>query len=368
MLLHIMRLMKFNDLRVVDMTEIQQGSQRWITDTCHKLTYKGKPSVDSFIYVARKWLRFHNLISLPINTSDPTNTIVEEFVHYLEATRGMSHRTTRTYGSRTLQFLKWALARHDQISMISLTDVDNFLEIKRSEGCLPRTLGSFCGVFRCFFHYAKMRGWNQSGIAQGIHAPRSSRFSTSRKIMPWEVVRQLLNTDVLLTPANLRATAILFLCAIYGLRSSEAVNLTLDDFDWVNETFIVRRAKRGRVQQYPIQFEVGNIIIKYLKLGRPHSSFRNLFLTLRPPYRPVHPATLWIIFMRRTQRLKLDIKPFGAHSLRRACATELLRKGSSLRDIADFLGHRDLNSVSIYAKYDLDSLEEVASFSLGGLR
>jgi integrase/recombinase XerD len=58
---------------------------------------------------------------------------------------------------------------------------------------------------------------------------------------------------------------------------------------------------------------------------------------------------------------------YGAHSLRHSCATHLLRSGSTLRDVADFLGHRGLSSVSIYAKYDIRSLREVASFSLGGV-
>jgi integrase len=146
------------------------------------------------------------------------------------------------------------------------------------------------------------------------------------------------------------------------------VNLTLDDFDWINETFTVRRAKRGRIQQFPIQAEVGEVILKYLRNGRPRSSSRKLFLTLQPPYRSVNPATFWTIILKRIRRFGLPLTPFGPHALRRACATELLHKGSSLRDIADFLGHRNLQSVSIYAKYDTGSLKKVAAFSLGGLK
>jgi site-specific recombinase XerD len=67
--------------------------------------------------------------------------------------------------------------------------------------------------------------------------------------------------------------------------------------------------------------------------------------------------------------IKLGIKSakMGAHALRHACATELLRKGSSLKDIADFLGHRGLGSVSVYAKQDPSSLRKVAEFSLAGV-
>jgi site-specific recombinase XerD len=46
----------------------------------------------------------------------------------------------------------------------------------------------------------------------------------------------------------------------------------------------------------------------------------------------------------------------------------LLRAGSSMRSIADFLGHRSLSAVAIYAKYDPRLLRRVAGLSLAGLQ
>ena len=169
-------------------------------------------------------------------------------------------------------------------------------------------------------------------------------------------------------PPDLRAAAIMFLCSIYGLRSSEVVNLKLRDFNWVGETFVVNRAKRGRVQQFPIQYEVGEAILRYLRFGRPQCSSRYLFVSLKPPFRQMRTSTLWGIVADRMKILGVKSKNLGAHALRHACATQLLHKGSSLQDIADLLGHRDLKSVCIYAKYDRRSLKEVADFSLRGVR
>ena len=97
-------------------------------------------------------------------------------------------------------------------------------------------------------------------------------------------------------------------------------------------------AKRGRTQQFPIQFEVGEAIIRYLQNARPHCSCRNLFVTLFGPYRPLE--SLWAVVSTRMKKLGIKAQNLGPHSLRHACATELLRKGTSLKDIADFLGHR----------------------------
>jgi site-specific recombinase XerD len=58
----------------------------------------------------------------------------------------------------------------------------------------------------------------------------------------------------------------------------------------------------------------------------------------------------------------------GPHALRHACATHLLRQGSSLQEIADFLGHRNIDTVGIYARYDTRLLKKVAAFSLAEVR
>jgi integrase/recombinase XerD len=66
------------------------------------------------------------------------------------------------------------------------------------------------------------------------------------------------------------------------------------------------------------------------------------------------------------KRLDIRVRRKGPHSFRHACATELLRRGVSPRDIADFLGHRTCDCVGIYAKYDLRSLRKISGLDLSG--
>ena len=46
--------------------------------------------------------------------------------------------------------------------------------------------------------------------------------------------------------------------------------------------------------------------------------------------------------------------------LRHTVASRMVRRGSSLKEVADFLGHRCLDTTAIYAKLDLPALREVA--------
>ncbi|MGH8303118.1 MAG: tyrosine-type recombinase/integrase, partial [Steroidobacteraceae bacterium] len=49
-----------------------------------------------------------------------------------------------------------------------------------------------------------------------------------------------------------------------------------------------------------------------------------------------------------------------AHRLRHTAATELLRAGGSLPEVAQVLRHRQLATTNIYAKVDRRSLRELA--------
>jgi site-specific recombinase XerD len=79
------------------------------------------------------------------------------------------------------------------------------------------------------------------------------------------------------------------------------------------------------------------------------------------------PATTWKMIATKLKQGNVQTESYGLHALRHSCATKLLRDGSSLKDVAEFLGHSSMSSVSIYAKFDLKTLTQVAAFSLAGV-
>ena len=366
-LIHIVRTMELTSLRYVDLPEIQEAGVRWAN-------YRGpgrigkRPDTSPTIFVrhARQWLDFHGSLLLPVAPIGPFDTQIADFRHALES-RGLASITIRSYINRIQNFLRWASARHTDLSHLSVKDVDDFLEWIRKAGRRTITLASQGIALRSFFAFAEDRGWCRPGIWRGIVGPRFPTYTEPPKGPSWADVRRLIRSVGGRTPEELRARALFLLYSIYGLRASEVAGLRLDDFDWRNETFCVRRAKRGGIQQFPIQYEVGDAILDYLRYGRSHCTCRNVFLTVQLPYRPLGRGASWGIVGKRMKQLGIQSEHRGPHSLRHACATHLLKKGSSLQEIADFLGHRNLQSVGIYAKYDKRSLRKVATFSLAGI-
>jgi site-specific recombinase XerD len=368
-LLHVIRLMELDQLRAVSRGEIHDAARRWLTDVeSHTTRQQGKTSLYMFTNIATNWFRYCKLVVVPPAPTRPFDLHLARFVHYLTFERQFSSSSLRHYISGVASFLTWAGERCGSISAISLIDIDEFLKTRRDAGVKLVTIAGQCNTLRAFFRFCELQGWSDYTIALGIRSPRVPKPDLVSRGPCWSDVRRLAAANAAATPSQLRTRAVISLCSIYAVRAIEITNLTLNNFDWINETFTLKRAKSGRIQQFPLQFEVGQAILDYLQRGRPRCSVRNLFVTVQTPYRSLNSGNVWEIVASRIMKLGIESESMGPHSLRHACATQLLKKGSSLRDIADFLGHRGMASVSIYAKSDVRALRAVAAFSLAGVK
>jgi site-specific recombinase XerD len=159
-------------------------------------------------------------------------------------------------------------------------------------------------------------------------------------------------TDALLAelaedgPLGLRNRALLELVYSAGLRAQEAVDLTLADVDFEQETVHVR-GKGGKERVVPLGEEAAYRLRGYLEQGRPElarGALDALFLSARG--KPLETSTL----------RKLLPNP---HRLRHAFATHLLEGGADLRTIQELLGHSSLSTTQIYSHVDAKRLRKV---------
>lgn len=63
---------------------------------------------------------------------------------------------------------------------------------------------------------------------------------------------------------------------------------------------------------------------------------------------------------RAFERARIHVPSKGTHVLRHTAATNMIRAEASLKEIADILRHRNINTTAIYAKVDLPRLAAVA--------
>jgi integrase/recombinase XerC len=97
----------------------------------------------------------------------------------------------------------------------------------------------------------------------------------------------------------------------------------------------------------------------YLRLERPPTTSRRVFVRRTAlSGRPIGPDCVGKTIRQAYARAGLPYT--SAHLLRHTMASRLLASGSSLKEVADVLRHRSLNTTLIYAKLDTRSLRTVA--------
>lgn len=325
-------------------------------------------TLNDFRRTATNWLRYSGLLIEESQPPVPYGDLLPNFLSYLKSVRGMADISVRNCRFRMTSFLKWAFGRRGDFGDITLHDVEQYIEVRRQYGDTLSTIITICIALRAFFRYAEAKKLTKAKIAVGIRAPSVPRSEPSPKGPPWRDVRRMIDSCSGDTADGLRARAVLLLLAVYGLRSSELSGLRLSDIDWYDESFLVRRAKNGGVQRFPLQFEVGDAILNYLRRGRPRCVCRNIFVTRGSPHRALSAGAVLSLVKRKIQSLGIEAPQFGPRGFRHACATQLLHKGYSLAEIADFLGHRTMTSVSIYATPSAHSIRKVAAFDFRGLK
>lgn len=367
-LLNVIRLLRLTRLRDVSIDEIENAARRWARRQRSNPNVRScKYSASFFAYVAKKWLRFAGVLKEAADLRPWFADEVDEFTRWMTEEKGIAALTARSHQLKTAQFLNWFSGQRGSLAAVRLRNVDDFLTFKGTNGWSRKSARGYADALRAFFRYAEQRGWCKPGIAEGIMSPRLYVHEGLPEGPQWKDVQRLVEGVKGSSTAALRARAVLLLLTVYGLRSGEISRLLLSDFDWRLETFTVNHSKRGGAQKYPLQREVGDAILEYVRRARPQTSCRNLFLTLHPPYRGIGYSSLWRITSTRIDAAGIQCQRRGPHCLRHACATHLLEQGASLKEIGDLLGHRDCDSTRIYAKVHLQQLRCVADFELGGL-
>jgi integrase/recombinase XerD len=146
------------------------------------------------------------------------------------------------------------------------------------------------------------------------------------------------------------------LLARLGLRRGEVAAIQLDDVDWRAGELLIR-GKGGRHDVLPLPVDVGEAIVSYLR-RRPRCESRALFVRITAPLQGLRPHTIgWIVCEACT---RAGLPRVGAHRLRHTAATEMLRRGGSLSEIAQVLRHSELKTTTQYAKVDRDRLRALA--------
>ncbi len=306
------------------------------------------------------WLR-----AAPPTPPNPHDARLADFLS-AQAERWPSAATRAKGRWQVATFLAYLDRRGQVLERVRPDDVDAYFH-NVSAGWGRASIHTAGKVLRAWFRHAAQRGWARAGLAEALMLPRLYHNEGLPLGPTWEAVGTAVARLAGDDPATLRDRALLLLLATYGLRSGEARRLQLEDLDWSQGRLRVVRSKSQRPETLPLTPEVGAAVARYLRHGRPTTTLRTVFLTLRAPARPLSLGALHHVVAHRLAPVVRVPRGRGPHGLRHACARRLVDAGHSFKEIGDHLGHRSPNATGIYAKVDLGALRRVAFDDLGGL-
>jgi integrase/recombinase XerC len=192
-----------------------------------------------------------------------------------------------------------------------------------------------------------------------IARPARWRMTSLPRSLTSEEVERVLQACAAARASPKRSVAVVRLALDLGLRIGEIAGLQLDDIDWERGTIILRGTKSRRQDVLPLQQAAGKALADYIRHERPSSSHRAVFVShLAPRGRPIIPDALRALVKRAFRRA--GITNGCSHALRHTLACRLVNSGSPIKEVADILRHRSLDTTQIYAKVDLRALAEVA--------
>ena len=223
----------------------------------------------------------------------------------------------------------------------------------------PKYVQLMGSALRSFFRFLLQRGDISSDLAACVPTVANWRLATLPKYLSAPEVNRVLKSCNRRTSVGRRDYAMLLLFARLGLRAGEVVALELDDIDWRTGELVVR-GKGSVHDRLPLMQDVGEALAASLR-DRPRTSSRSVFLRSRAPFREMRRASsASVIVHRALQRANLNPALRGAHLLRHSLATDMIRRGATMVEIAEVLRHRSPRTTEIYAKVDLAGLRTVA--------
>jgi site-specific recombinase XerD len=283
------------------------------------------------------------------------------FDEHLDRVQGLSPGTRARY----LRFARRLVCQHfgskELIwSQLSADDIVQFVCVQAGR-LKPSTCRAPVTATRAMLRFLAASGCVHGGLEGAVPTVRQWKLAALPRHLDAEQVQRVLSHCPGDSLVGLRDRTIVLLLARLAVRAGEVARLSLDDLAWRQSHILIRASKSAVERVLPLSHELGTALVEYLRARGHVEGNRALFWCAGPPvHRPLTPATVSGIARRALLRAGVAVARPGAHVFRHTAATQMVRRGATFKQVADVLGHARIETTTIYAKLDIDTLARVA--------
>lgn len=304
-------------------------------------------------------LRASGAIAKPRKLHGRIEAELERLDQYMRQARGLADNTREQRVAIVRRLLCREFGSRPVVpARLSPAGVRRFI-VDHTDRWRAGSMHVIAGALRGYLRFRASQGDRVQALLAAIPSIAHWRLATLPEV-PTEVeIERLLRSFDRPFPSSRRAYAMVRCLVDLGLRSSEVVGLRLDDVDWQAGTLRLIKPKSRRTDVLPLPRETGRAISSYLVSERPRTANRAVFVRHVAPYdEPIGTGVVQRAVREAYRRCGLPHT--RVHILRHSVASRLLSAGTPLKEIADVLRHRSLDTSAIYTKVDTARLTAVA--------
>jgi site-specific recombinase XerD len=336
-------------------------------DEAHVAAFLSRPSRRRRKHPARPALHqfLEHLRSIgavpPRRRSDPSpaEVLVRRYVDHPRDDQGLCPRSIEVYSPFVRAFVV-ALRLPEYGAALDAVAVRSYL-LDHSRTRSVSFVKLLAAALRSFLRFCLFDGMTASDLSTAVPPVRRWQLAHVPPFLTAEEVERVLAAPDRSTRRGRRAIAILLLLARLGLRAGEVVALELDDIRWKAGEIWVHG--KGRLHdRLPLLDDVGEALALYLREARGPNASRRVFLSHRTPAVELAGRSA-VCEVAREALQRAGLRPaarVGAHIFRHSLATQMIRCGASLGEIAQVLRHRSIHTTQLYTKVEFEALRGVA--------
>jgi site-specific recombinase XerC len=317
--------------------------------------------------------------------------VLKQFEDWLRGDQDRGELTIKAYLSDMRGFIIWWQQTHGDrrfdLVAVTPTDIKDYRSLLTTVGRQKTSsVNRRLAALRTFYKWAMLHDMVRRSPLAGLKMDRQQK-AAPRWLEPraeyylqqaMEQRLQLLPPDETLTPTDrliIRDAALIALMWKAGLRVSEVAALDIDDLKIQSSqrgVAIVRLGKGRKSREVPLNAGTISALRHWLKI-RPTCDHESALFTSRTGRRLAPRAIQAVIEQvgrvaaskvpargNEEQEIIDALSALSPHVLRHSCGKRLLDAGAQLTEVADILGHEDLNVTRRYTQPSAADLQKAA--------
>ena len=294
----------------------------------------------------------------------PQTSIQKDFnlyAEYLRSSRGLKENSIQSQKKHVQDFLHYLSDHKKKIRSIRPSEILEYLEKIPATPKNSLKKRAFSAI-RGYLRFLKILGLKTDHLILAIPPMPCPRKSVASSIIGKKDLKLLFKSIDRSSPTGKRTFAVAHCLHGLAMRVGDVARITLDDIDWHSGTVFINKHKGIKEFKLPLPSQVGKSLVDYIMHGRPKSIYREVFLQHGPRAKG-NPATargLALEIKKAWIKSGLSENYSGTHVFRHSTATHMISQGTTLKVIADVLGHNSIETTALYAQVDIPALRQVA--------